>query len=112
MKFEKTEYCLPVCPNGVRNRQDSCLHRYEAAADSFRGLVRKRNEDSFAFAWDAAEKNLLAVVADGIGSTGNGDIAGNYAVRLLLHAWKNHGIPNPMRQMNVQTFLKNHFCDP
>ena len=62
--------------------------RYEIAADSFIGLVRSRNEDSFAYVRDPDGSNgLLAVVTDGIGSTRNGDIASLYTARLLADAW-------------------------
>ena len=61
---------------------------YEVTADSFTGLVRSRNEDSFAYAWDESGKNLLAAVADGIGSTRNGDIASDSVLRMLVQAWR------------------------
>lgn len=109
MKFQKTEYRLPVPPGSVDRKGG--LHRYEAAADSFKGLVRRRNEDSFAFVWDESEKNLLAAVADGIGSTWNGDIAGNYAVRLLVQAWRRICFLDSARTDDMQKFLSDHFCE-
>ncbi|MBO4647516.1 MAG: serine/threonine-protein phosphatase [Lentisphaeria bacterium] len=62
--------------------------RYEIAADSFIGLVRSRNEDSFVYAREIGGNGLLAVVTDGIGSTRNGDIASHYTARLLADAWR------------------------
>ncbi len=110
MKYEKTEYCLPICPDGARTGQSGC-RQYEVVADSFKGLVRKRNEDSFAFAWDASETNLLTVVADGIGSTWNGDIAGDYAVRMLVQAWREKQFPEQMGPEAVRDFLSDCFCE-
>ena len=111
MKYEKTEYCLPVCPNGAGSGPIGSVRHYEVVADSFQGLVRKRNEDSFAFAWDASETCLLTVVADGIGSTWNGDVASDYAVRMLLQAWQNSELPEKKSPEAVRDFLSGCFCE-
>lgn len=100
----------------MSNREYSLLSRfigrtgkkklpYEAAADSFTGLVRKRNEDSFVYAWDPDCRHLLAAVADGIGSTMNGDIAGNYTLQLLVQAWQKFKVPEKQMNEAVQQFL-------
>ena len=106
MKYEKTEYQLPIC-FGQNPLSAGPKRRYEAAADSFTGLVRKRNEDSYAYAWDDSFKNLLAIVADGIGSTRDGDIASLYAVRMLMQAWRKQILPEQYKEPAVRTFLRN-----
>lgn len=80
------------------------------AADTFTGLVRSRNEDSYAYAWDAAGKNLLAVVADGIGSTRNGDIASVSAIRMLVDAWRNWLMPAKNPRLAAKKFLYDNIC--
>lgn len=98
-KIEKNE-CSPAVCSAEEN------HRfYEVAADSFTGLVRKRNEDSFVYAWDADCRNLLAAVADGIGSTINGDIAGNYTLQLLVRAWRRFQFPKQEEPGPLRSFL-------
>lgn len=78
---------------------------YYVVADSFTGLVRKRNEDSYVYAWDEDHRYLLAAVADGIGSTVNGDIAGNYMLQLLVQAWRNFQFPSEDPEQAVGKFL-------
>ena len=80
-------------------------------ADSFTGLVRRRNEDSFVYAWDSECKHLLAAVADGIGSTANGDVASNYMLQLLVHAWRQFQFPKRDDPQTVGDFLYNTVCD-
>ena len=89
MKHEKTQYSLSIFPHVHPKKK----LRYQVMADSFTGLVRRRNEDSFVYAWDAECKHLLAAVADGIGSTANGDVASNYMLQLLVHAWRQFQFP-------------------
>lgn len=100
---------------GQNNGSSSAIHspepehqekrNYEVVADSFTGLVRKRNEDSYVYAWDADHRYLLAAVADGIGSTVNGDIAGNYMLQLLVQAWRNFQFPVKDPEQTVGNFL-------
>ena len=104
MKEQKTETCLHPCRKLIAGR------RYLVAADSTVGLVRSRNEDSYAFVWGDAGKSLLAVVADGIGSTRNGDIASDSVVRLLVHAWRNWTLPDRNRRNAAKNFLYQNIC--
>ena len=104
MKEQKTETCLHPC----RKLIDGC--RYLVAADSTIGLVRSRNEDSYAFVWDAEDKALMTVVADGIGSTRNGDLASDSVVRMLVHAWKNWTLPSRNRRFAAKNFLYQNIC--
>ena len=87
------------------------MRNYEVVADSFTGLVRKRNEDSFVYAWDADRRYLLAAVADGIGSTVNGDIAGNYTLQLLVQAWRRFQFPENDLEQTAADFLYNTVCE-
>ncbi len=80
-------------------------------ADSFTGLVRHRNEDSFVYAWDADCRYLMAAVADGIGSTVNGDIASNYMLQMLVRAWRNFKFPKHDDAHYVGDFLCHTVCD-
>lgn len=107
MKNEKTKYTLPVNSDDRLKKKRS----YQVVADSFTGLVRKRNEDSFVYAWDADCKHLLTAVADGIGSTVNGDVASNYILQLLLKAWRHFQCPKPDDAQVVGNFLYNTVCD-
>ena len=107
MKNEKTQYSLSFFPR-VRQKSN---RRYLVAADSFTGLVRRRNEDSFVYAWDAECKYLLAAVADGIGSTANGDVAGNFMLQLLVRAWRQFQFPKKDNPQAIGDFLHNTVCD-
>lgn len=107
MKNEKTQYSLSIIPHVHPKKK----RRYLVAADSFTGLVRRRNEDSFVYAWDAECKHLLAAVADGIGSTANGDVAGNYMLQLLVRAWKQFQFPKRDDPQVVGDFLCKTVCD-
>ena len=107
MKNEKTQYSLSIFPPAHPKKK----RRYQVAADSFTGLVRSRNEDSFVYAWDADCKHLLAAVADGIGSTANGDVAGNYMLQLLVRAWKHFQFPKREDPQAVGDFLYNTVRD-
>ena len=46
-----------------------------AAGESHRGLLRKKNEDSFCVVYSGDGKCILAVVADGIGGHSRGEVA-------------------------------------
>lgn len=87
--------------------------RYEIAADSFIGLVRSRNEDSFVYVRESGGSGLLAVVTDGIGSTRNGDIASHYTARMLADAWskENFSRLRPSVRLGVmRDFLNRTIC--
>lgn len=99
MKEQKTETCLHPCRKLVEGRN------FLVAADTFTGLVRSRNEDSYAYAWDASGENLFAAVADGIGSTRNGDLASDSVIRMLVHAWRNWTMPAANPRLAAQEFL-------
>ena len=99
MKEQKTEICLQPCEKLIDGR------KYLIAADTFTGLVRSRNEDNYAYVWDPSGKYLLAVVADGIGSTRNGDLASDSVVRMLVHAWQNWQLPARNPRHAVKKFL-------
>lgn len=101
VKNERTQYSLPIVLHD-RPKKKLC---YQVVADSFTGLVRARNEDSFVYAWDAECKHLLAAVADGIGSTANGDIASNYMLQLLVRAWRQFQFPKRDDPQTVGDFL-------
>ena len=107
MKNQKTEYLLPTS-SGVRPKKK---RRYQVLADSFTGLVRHRNEDSFVYAWDEDCRYLLAAVADGIGSTVNGDIASNYILQMMVQAWRKFKSPKRDDAQYVGDFLYNTVCD-
>ena len=86
---------------------------YEIAADSFIGLVRSRNEDSFVYARESGGSGLLAVVTDGIGSTRNGDIASHYTARLLADAWQKEDFSRvrpSARPLILRDFLNRTIC--
>ena len=108
MKFQKTECRLPIRP---RKRKTENGLPYAVAADSFTGLVRFRNEDSFLYAWDSSRTYLLAAVADGIGCTRNGDVAGNYTLQMLANAWRNFVFPAIGKRDAVKNFLCSSICD-
>lgn len=97
-------------PTRIRKRKTDGLP-YAVVADSFTGLVRPRNEDSFLYAWDPGRTCLLAAVADGIGSTLNGDIAGNFTLQMLANAWRNFVAPRSGRRDAVKKFLCSSICD-
>ena len=82
---------------------------FEAVADSFTGLVRQRNEDAYIYAWDECGQYLLTAVADGIGSTRNGDVASLCTLQLLTRAWRNHLFPKTVKQEAVREFLTSAF---
>ena len=106
MNYQKTECLLPT-----RKRKPETGLLYAAAADSFTGLVRSRNEDSFLYAWDSDRTHLMAAVADGIGSTRNGDIAGNFTLQMLANAWRNFVFPAVGQRDAVKNFLCSTICD-
>ena len=108
MKAQKTECRLPT-----RSRIPKTENGlpYAVAADSFTGLVRFRNEDSFLYAWDSGRTHLLAAVADGIGSTRNGDIAGNYTLQMLANAWRDFTFPAVDQREAVKQFLYSSICE-
>jgi len=108
VKYQKTECRLTT---RIRKRKTENGQPYAVAADSFTGLVRSRNEDSFLYAWDPGQTCLLAAVADGIGSTLNGDIAGNFTLQMLANAWRNFVIPPLGRRDAVKNFLCSSICD-
>lgn len=110
MNAEKTEYSLPVIPPKPAVPQGN-RRRLAVAADSFTGLVRRRNEDSFLYCWDPSVRYLLVAVADGIGSTRNGDVASCFALQLLLQFWKELVFPNQNLQNFVREFLQRSFCE-
>lgn len=83
----------------------------EAAADSYTGLVRRRNEDSFLYAYDRSGRCLLAAVADGIGGICNGDIAGSFSLRMLEQKWRSFVIPESDREEIVRHFLLDAAAD-
>lgn len=58
------------------------------AADSHRGLVRRRNEDSYFYSLNHDGTRLIAAVADGIGGNENGDIASRVVMKMLLLRWR------------------------
>lgn len=110
MRSEKTEYSLPTLPADQtvsgKNRQP-----FAVAADSFTGLVRRRNEDSYLYSWDPSGRYLLIAVADGIGSTRNGDAASCYALQQLIQFWKELVFPNQRLQNFIRDFLESSFCE-
>ena len=108
MKNEKTQYALSVCSQELQQKKN---RPYLVFADSFTGLVRKRNEDSYVYAWNTDCRQLLTGVADGIGSTVNGDIAGNYTLQLLVRAWRRFQIPKENSDQLVGDFLFNTVRD-
>ena len=108
MKSQKTECQLQT---RCRKRKPENELPYAVAADSFTGLVRFRNEDSFLYAWDSGRTHLLAAVADGIGSTRNGDIAGNYSLQMLAKAWRDFTFPDVEPREAVKQFLCSAICD-
>ncbi len=83
----------------------------EAAADSYTGRVRRRNEDSFLYAYDRSGRRLLAAVADGIGGTCNGDVAGSFSLRMLEQKWRSFVIPESNREEIVRHFLLDAAAD-
>ena len=107
MKIEKTQYVAAIGSDDRPKKK----RRYQVVADSFTGLVRHRNEDSFVYAWDADGRYLMAAVADGIGSTVNGDIASNYMLQLLVQAWRDFQPPKRDDAQYVGDFLYNSVCD-
>jgi len=108
VKSQKTECQLQT---RCRRRKPENGLPYAVAADSFTGLVRFRNEDSFLYAWDSDRTHLLAAVADGIGSTRNGDIAGNYTLQMLANAWRAFTFPAVEPREAVKQFLYSTICD-
>ena len=58
-----------------------------AAGESHRGLLRKKNEDSFCVVYSGDGKCILAVVADGIGGHSRGEVASYICCRELAHAF-------------------------
>ena len=108
MKFQKTEYRLRTRSRGRKTENGL---PYAVGADSFTGLVRFRNEDSFLYAWDSDRTHLLAAVSDGIGSTRNGDIAGNFTLQMLAAAWRNFTVPAFDRRAVVKNFLYSSICN-
>lgn len=77
----------------------------EVAADSYTGLVRRRNEDSFLYAYDRGGRCLLAAVADGIGGICNGDLAGSFSLRMLEQKWRSFVIPESNGEETARLFL-------
>ena len=104
MKEQKTEISLQPCEKLINGR------KYLIAADTFTGLVRSRNEDNYAYAWDPSGKYLLAVVADGIGGTRNGDLASDSVVQILVHLWQNWAVPSRNPRHAVKKFLYDTIC--
>jgi len=107
VKTEKTEYSLPVLP--TKQMTSRKIRPLSVAADSFTGLVRRRNEDSFLYSWDPSGRYMLAAVADGIGSTRNGDVASCYSLQMLLRFWKNLVFPGQNLQNFIREFLQYSF---
>lgn len=58
-----------------------------AAGESHRGLLRKKNEDSFCVVYSGDGKCILAVVADGIGGHSRGEVASYICCRELANAF-------------------------
>lgn len=58
-----------------------------AAGESHRGLLRRKNEDSFCVAYSRDRKCMLAVVADGVGGHSRGEVASYICCRELLNAF-------------------------
>ena len=58
-----------------------------AAGESHRGLLRRKNEDSFCVVYSGDRKSILAVVADGIGGHSRGEVASYICCRELANAF-------------------------
>ena len=58
-----------------------------AAGESHRGLLRKKNEDSFCVVRSPDRKSVFAVVADGIGGHSRGEVASYICCRELANAF-------------------------
>jgi len=73
------------------------------------GLVRPKNEDYLAF-WqpqtleDARSRGALAIIADGVGGQGDGDIASRLAVETALDAFLQAPADTPTSQLISQMF--------
>lgn len=61
---------------------------FEIVGESHVGLVRKVNEDSFCCIHYPQESNVLAVVADGVGGHGGGDLASSLCCRRIAEEWQ------------------------
>ena len=58
-----------------------------AAGESHKGLLRKKNEDSFCVVFSRDRRCVLAVVADGIGGHSRGEVASYICCRELANAF-------------------------
>lgn len=83
--LEATEEMSPLDLGGL-----NCCQKpiFQVSGLSHPGFLRKANEDSFGYFCDNQTESLMAVVADGIGGHGNGDIASSMTVKMLLSAWR------------------------
>ncbi len=104
VKKSKTERAIHL--GSIRSSSENGGTCLDVAADSHSGLFRSRNEDSFLYSLDVSGRYLMAAVADGIGGSNNGDIAGNLALKMLLQGWRFFQIPKFGASKAVETFLR------
>ncbi|OQA88274.1 MAG: Serine/threonine phosphatase stp [Lentisphaerae bacterium ADurb.Bin242] len=105
MKKAKTERSIFL--GALRKPSENDEMYLDIAADSHKGLLRPRNEDSFLYTLDSTGQYLLAAVADGIGGNNNGDIAGNLALKMLLQGWRFFRLPRQNPSKAMEDFLKD-----
>ena len=91
-----------------------------AAGESHRGLLRKKNEDSFCVVFSRDRKCMLAVVADGIGGHSRGEVASYICCRELAHAFlknvkkltgaeaANKFLSEELERINRAVYQRNH----
>ncbi len=75
-------------------------------ASSHVGLIRERNEDSYAYCCMPQGPNAFIAVADGIGGHEGGDLASRTCVKELLLNWRRAGLDSSRSVPKVTKFLK------
>lgn len=76
-------------------------------ADSHQGLVRRDNQDSFAYTISSDGKMIFLMVADGIGGNESGDIASRYTAEMILREFQKFQKNGTPAEEEIVTFLKS-----
>ena len=103
----------------AQSAEQTSVPLFRVAGETDVGLRRKRNEDSFCCVHSPCGRKLLAVVADGIGGNGRGDVASYICCSELAEAFleRESGLSAPadaadfladtLKRINAQIWQRN-----
>ena len=80
--------------NFIKPKLKQLSEKFDIAAETHIGLIRKRNEDCFFFLNNPVGANFPVAVCDGIGGHEQGDFASRECIVALLKLWKIEELSN------------------